>query len=389
MSNKFSRTSTDLKIKSIADLLGESAEYFQCDRDIDRDNTTASIFIPQNQRYYVWPESHQKNLIDSIMNNYPMPLLVFTEYIENNKQIWYVQDGQQRLTTIQRFIQGKFEWNGTKFEGLTNKESRAFLGYQIVCSIIKSPTDAQVADIFERLNKGKTLSHNDKFYNRKNEPIIDFTINELKSKFEKQFKMYTNLNIKKKQRTELSDVVGAVISICSNNVYNITTSYERIGGNLLNIGLTEEKKIKVIDAFDLYFKCIEKSMDTNEINKPKKCYLKLSNMFGIWLYWYLNIRPNETTKKQQKFSTERFLWFANQVQNKDKGKIFKDLDAGSQRNLNAEALEARTKHLFNINIKEKIVFEEIVFEEINEEEDDEGTEDEDDEDDIYEECRLE
>ena len=77
------------------------------------------------------------------------------------------------------------------------------------------------------------------------------------------------------------------------------------------------------------------------------------------------------------------MWFANQVQNKDKGKIFKDLDAGAQRNLNAEALEARTKHLFNINIKEEIVFE------INEEEDDEGTEDEDDEDDIYEECRLE
>ena len=78
--------------------------------------------------------------------------------------------------------------------------------------------------------------------------------------------------------------------------------------------------------------------------------------------------------------------FANQVQNKDKGKIFKDLDAGAQRNLNAEALEARTKHLFNINIKEEIVFE------INEEDDDdEGTEDddEDDEDDIYEECRLE
>lgn len=381
MSNKVLRTS---EIKSIADLLGDSAEntteYFQCDRDIKN----ALILIPEHQRYYVWTKSHQESLIDSIMNNFPMPLLVFTEYVENNKQIWYVQDGQQRLTTIQRFIQGKFEWNGKKFEDLTNRESRAFLGYQIACSIIKSPTDAQVADIFERLNKGKTLSHNDKFYNRKNEHIIDFTINELKSKFEKQFKMYTNLNIKKKQRTELSDVVGAVISICSNNVDNITTSYERIGGNLLlNIGLTEEKKIKVIDAFDLYFKCIEKSMDTNEINKPKKCYLKLSNMFGIWLYWYLNIRPNETTKKQQKFSTERFLWFANQVQNKDKGKIFKDLDAGAQRNLNAEALEARTKHLFNINIKEEIVFE------INEEEDDEGTEDEDDEDDIYEECRLE
>jgi uncharacterized protein with ParB-like and HNH nuclease domain len=380
MSTKVLRTS---EIKSIADLLGDSAEntteYFQCDRDIKN----SLILIPEHQRYYVWSKSHQESLIDSIMNNFPMPLLVFTEYVENNKQIWYVQDGQQRLTTIQRFIQGKFEWNGNKFEDLTNRESRAFLGYQIACSIIKSPTDAQVADIFERLNKGKTLSHNDKFYNRKNEPIIDFTINELKSKFEKQFKMYTNLNIKKKQRTELSDVVGAVISICSNNVDNITTSYERIGSNLLNIGLTDEKKLKVIDAFDLYFKCIEKSMDTNEINKPKKCYLKLSNMFGIWLYWYLNIRPNETTKKQQKFSTERFLWFANQVQNKDKGKIFKDLDAGAQRNLNAEALEARTKHLFNINIKEEIVFE------INEEEDDEGTEDEDDEDDIYEECRLE
>jgi len=388
MSNKVSRRSTDLKIKSISDILGESAEYFQCDRDIDRDNTNnASIFIPQNQRYFVWPESHQKSLIDSIMNNYPIPLLVFTEYIENNKQIWHVQDGQQRLTTIQRFIQGKFEWNGKTFECFNGSEKLGFLGYQIACSIIKSPTDAQVADIFERLNKGKTLSHNDKFYNRKNDPIIDFTINELNSKFEKQFKMYTNLNIKNKKnkkRTELSDVVGAVISICSNKVENITTSYERIGGNLLlntNKDFTDETKLKVIDAFDLYFKCIEKSMDTNDINKPKKCYLKLSNMFGIWLYWYLEIRPNET-KKQQKFSTERFLWFANQVQNKDKGKIFKELDAGAQRNLNSEALEARTKHLLSMKIstnKPKKQIELIIDDEDNEH----------DEDDIYEECRLE
>jgi len=398
-----SKLATKTLMQPIAELLGDSpentTEYFQCDRN----ENNANILIPEHQRYYVWPESHQVSLIDSIMKNFPIPLLVFTEHFQNNKKILYVQDGQQRLTTIQRFIQGKFEWNGKKFETLTNKESREFLGYQIACSIISSPTDTQVADIFERLNKGIILTNNDKLYNRKNESIIKFTMNELKNTYEKEFKMYTNLNILNKQRSGLSDVVGAVLSICSNNVDNITTSYERIGMVILksDFVFTEEKKIIVINAFKLYFKCIYNSIKTYQIIKPKKCYLQLSNMFGIWLYWYLKIKPNQSSEEEN-LSISKFMWFASKVQNNDKGKtIFKDISHRNQRNSNSQVLEARTNHLLSMKIstnkpKKEVAKKEFVFE-INdednehEEDDDEGTEDDDeeDDDDVYEECRLE
>ena len=395
-----SKLASQTLMKPIADLLGDSSEnttdYFQCDRN----ENNANILIPEHQRYYVWPESHQVSLIDSIMKNFPIPLLVFTEHLQNNKKFWYVQDGQQRLTTIQRFIQGKFEWNGKKFETLTNKESREFLGYQIACSIISNPTDTQVADIFERLNKGIILTNNDKLFNRKNEPIIKFTMNELKNTYEKEFKMYTNLNVVNKQRSGLSDVVGAVLSICSNNVDNITTSYERIGMVILkpDFDFTDEKKLQVINAFKLYFKCIYNSIKTYQINKPKKSYLQLSNMFGIWLYWYLKIKPNQSTEEEN-LSISKFMWFASKVQNNDKGKtIFKDISHRNQRNSNSEALCARTNHLLSMRMssnkpKKELVKKEFVFE-INDEpdEDEEQNEDEedeeDDEDNNYEECRV-
>ena len=75
-------------------------------------------------------------------------------------------------------------WN---LKALTEGEKLTFLSYQITCSVISNPTDAQVSDIFERLNKGKSLSDNDKFYNRKNEPIIKFIIDELTTKFKTRF----------------------------------------------------------------------------------------------------------------------------------------------------------------------------------------------------------
>ena len=54
-----SKLASQTLMKPIADLLGDSSEnttdYFQCDRN----ENNANILIPEHQRYYVWPVSHQ------------------------------------------------------------------------------------------------------------------------------------------------------------------------------------------------------------------------------------------------------------------------------------------------------------------------------------------
>lgn len=354
------RFDRETKFPTIEDLLGQNEtkedtyNYFEPRRE--RNNvTTAPLLIPEHQRFYVWSENRKAPLIDSIMENCPLPLMVFTEHIICGKSIRFVQDGQQRLMTIQKFMLGEFKWNDKLYSELSRQEERRFLSYKLNCEIIKNPTPGQVADIFERLNCGKPLTDNDKFFNRRDSPVISFILNELiqHPNLSQSFKKYTGLNVSSKTRVQLSDIVGAVVAILTNSVYCIRTSFDRIGEELYQ-EMTNEKKKHVIDVFELYFNTVIKALDDAHVKKPKKQYLKLSNMLGIWLYWrihedYYSNEINDMDVINQ--SCSNWIWFAQQIQSAEKKKeIFSELSAGHQRNIDVDALSARTKLIMELEI---------------------------------------
>jgi hypothetical protein len=343
---------------TIVELLGETAEdtynYFEPRRERN-EATTAPLLIPDHQRFYVWSESRKAPLIDSIMENCPLPLMVFTQEIYGGKSIRFVQDGQQRLMTIQKFMLGEFKWNDKLYSELTPQEHIRFLSYKLNCDIIINPTPEQVADMFERLNCGKPLTDNDKFFNRRDSPVISFILNELikHPNLSQRFKKYTGLNVSSKTRVQLSDIVGAVVAILTNSVHCIRTSFDRIGQELYQ-EMTDDKKAYVIEVFGLYFNTVKQALEDAHINKPKKQYLKLSNMLGIWLYW--RIHEDYYSKEISDMDTinqscRKWIWFAQQIQSADKKKnIFSDLSAGHQRNIDVDALSARTKYLMELEI---------------------------------------
>ena len=172
------RTNRSIDIKT---LLGRRADTTKTMFEPVRSNatTTAKIRIPEHQRFYVWVLQQQQQLINTILSNYPMPTFVFTDEFVDGKQIRYVQDGQQRLTTIQKYILGDFCCNDKYYAQLSEDERSTFLDYQLSCEIITNPTDEQIAEIFERLNAGKPLTDNDKFWNRRNSPMVSFVFDEL------------------------------------------------------------------------------------------------------------------------------------------------------------------------------------------------------------------
>lgn len=365
------RLNRDTISRTIGELLGESQEqtYLKFEpRREHNETTTALLRIPEHQRFYVWSESRKSPLIDSVMENCPLPLMVLTQDIKNGRIAWDVQDGQQRLMTLQKFILGEFKWEN-KYEGiskyyneLTSEEKRMFLSYKINCEIIYQPSPDQVADIFERLNCGKPLTDNDKFYNRRDSPVVSFILKELVNHkdLKDSFRKFTGLNVSAKTRVQLSDIVGAVVAILTNSVDCIRTSFDRIGHALYEV-LTPERKQVVIDVFKFYFKTIKISLNNAHITKPKKCYLKLSNMLGIWLYWrihgdYYAAEKGLNCEKYEK-SCGIWIWFAKEIQEGERKKeIFEDLSAGQQRNIDVEALRARTNHLMeNIQINNNVI----------------------------------
>jgi len=344
---------------TIAELIGEDPEttltFFQPDRELN-DNTPAKLRIPEHQRFYVWKEELKAALVDSVMRNCPVPLMVFTQQVVNGDVVWYIQDGQQRLTTLQKFILGQFQWNGRYFSDLTERERSLFLNFKITYELIYNPTADQIADIFERLNSGKPLTDNDKFFNRRNSPVIRFILGELTAdpEFFGNFRKLTGLNVAAKTRVQLGDIVGAVVAILCNSVFCIRTSFDRVGQELQQ-EMTAEKKKKVYDAFRSYFEIVNRALAIKHITKPKKSYLKLTGMLGVWLYWYIHaehfaaIADDEQALQR---ANNTWIWFAQEIQDGDrKNEIFADLTAGQQRNLDVDALRARTAHLMGLEVE--------------------------------------
>lgn len=77
------------------------------------------LFVPAFQREYVWKRKDVKNLIDSLVNNYPTGTMLTWEttnppelkgehlYTKNQGAVKLILDGQQRITSLYMLIKGK------------------------------------------------------------------------------------------------------------------------------------------------------------------------------------------------------------------------------------------------------------------------------------------
>lgn len=108
----------------------------------------------------MWTHEHQEDFIDTILNGFPFPEIYVCEGeidVANLTTTQNVIDGQQRLTTIKRYIEGEHDRPLQKvpyFAGLGDAK-KDFLSYQIVVRDIGSVGDDVVREVFRRINLTK------------------------------------------------------------------------------------------------------------------------------------------------------------------------------------------------------------------------------------------
>ncbi|KAJ3971579.1 hypothetical protein EV361DRAFT_949578 [Lentinula raphanica] len=139
---------------------------------------------PEYQRDVVWTKEKQTNLIDSILRNFYIPPIIFAVY--NHPDGWETRtciDGKQRLTSIQRFMDGEIPhkdshtgeklWykdntesskQNSKRKILPDKYRQMFANKQIVCVEYSELTDANERDIFQRVQLGMALTSAEKLH---------------------------------------------------------------------------------------------------------------------------------------------------------------------------------------------------------------------------------
>lgn len=146
--------------------IGRKIDFNRSERRIrDLKNDEADGLLekqPYFQRKYVWTNKKASLLIESILLNVPIPMIYTAEDKETKTEL--VVDGQQRLTSAFRFLDGEFELTGLKsFKDLNGKKYKQLdRDYQLKIaryplSVIKVSADSDEEvkfEIFERINSG-------------------------------------------------------------------------------------------------------------------------------------------------------------------------------------------------------------------------------------------
>lgn len=116
---------------------------------------------PDFQRGSVWTPTAKIFLIDTILNDFPIPQIYFRTKIDVSKQtsIREVVDGQQRLRAILEFASGKLRltgksprFRGHSYDSLDPYDQERFLSYKISTVQLINASNADVLEVFARLN---------------------------------------------------------------------------------------------------------------------------------------------------------------------------------------------------------------------------------------------
>jgi Protein of unknown function DUF262 len=118
---------------------------------------------PEFQRNSIWTRSAKAYLIDTILNDRPIPLLYFQRMTsaQTGKPKYAVIDGQQRLRAILEFLNDRFrlvesknkQYRGKKFSELAQRFKDQILDYDLYVQELFGYTEADIRDTFVRMNK--------------------------------------------------------------------------------------------------------------------------------------------------------------------------------------------------------------------------------------------
>ena len=127
------------------------------------------------QRKLVWSLDEKVQLIDSVVNRLPIPLVLLAQRQRPGGATFEIIDGLQRLEAFFAFMENKFPYNGRYFDldtfgdtkarkdakeirqekpVMLRDESRKIANYQIPVSIYREASESDIDDVFRRINSG-------------------------------------------------------------------------------------------------------------------------------------------------------------------------------------------------------------------------------------------
>jgi hypothetical protein len=271
-------------------------------------NEIAHYKIPEHQRFFTWKSSQEHELIDTLIKGFPVPSIIAHEHYDpvREKVCYNIEDGQQRLTSLWRFINGKFSYEDKyypcqiveekKLPLLSHEQLRKLETYQIPITVFKGKLDIDTkAEIFHRLNNGKKLCDSDKYWSMKNTSIVSYVCDILKSESAKTIGKF---NFTSKTHSGLTDGVGLVMGLSEGND-KITTSYEKLYPSLNNQPNREKVENGLTFISNIYNNIKQSGLILNDSQRRS-----LGKILGILVMEYNSIIDEDDCSSKTKFWTD-------------------------------------------------------------------------------------
>ena len=260
----FDRTLTTVTIGEI--FRKDNDNYINIETTHDRANTNKKYRIPIHQRHNKWKPDDKKTLIDSIWKNYIIGGISLSQQPDGRQVYFNIEDSQSRLTVIQEYLDDKLKYKNKYFGELLDENRQRFYNYTFSVDTTV-PTnhaienegittiDDHYYENFDRINRGKKLEDNDKYWCHKDKSIVSYSIN-LIDNFNNNYSFMNTYDFngytERKPLNNIVTIVGALIYGVYKNSYE--RHYERIG-----IPITDEMRQKVINFMN-YYKSIHDGM---------------------------------------------------------------------------------------------------------------------------------
>lgn len=193
-----------------------------------RPDGTGDFSLPPSQREWAWKNARGKKkqirLIDSVMNNIPIPNCIVNQI---NYRKYDIYDGRHRFQTFYEYANDGFEWNEKKYSDLTTEERRSFDERVVPITIVSNITIEELCDMFIRLNSGSPLKDYGLFWANMNKPLMQ-AVQRLILNNTRLADCFGLNNEDMNRREDLSNWVSLICGLATRRSTNISTSFIRI-----------------------------------------------------------------------------------------------------------------------------------------------------------------
>lgn len=246
------------------------------------------------QRGYVWDIGRQSLLIHSLLKGDIIPPLFIRRFANDSNQKMEARDGQQRCTTIFRFINGQFKLakipefnegdkfdfriprgengnlesiNGLGWDDLTEDEKDKIKDATISIYYIDNATDEEADMIFFKLNNGKSLTNTElaRVQAKSRDTIKELGTHEI---FTKMFSENALIN-------SSFDMVTKIWFMLNEDEPNLMSSH--IKGELKSIDITPEDTSRIVNILNF----ISSVYDNISVAKIAKRILKKTHFLSL------------------------------------------------------------------------------------------------------------